>query len=981
MNRLFLLDGMALVYRAHFALIAAPIRNSQGVNTSALYGFINTLLAILEKEAPTHLGVAFDTSAPTPRHIKFPAYKAQRDAMPEELAAAIPHVKRLCRAFHIPVLEIDGFEADDIIGTLVKRAEPAGFDSFMVTPDKDFAQLITARTFMWKPGRKGNDHEVITLERLPEIWGVTEPRQIIDLLGLMGDSSDNIPGIPGIGPKTAQKLIAEFGSMENLLAHSAQLKGKQKELVETHADQALLSRDLATIILDVPVDVTWEDLALTPRDDAAVRALFDEFEFRSLGKRLFGASAEVSSAPEDGRPARPLDEIPSAPPASLRTIREVAHTYHLADTPALQQELFAGLARQKSFCFDIETTGLDRFSSRLLGVAFSWTAHEAWYLPYSDSLLGALRVALASPAEKIGHNLKFDLSILHHHGIEVAGPYFDTMLADTLVTPERRHAMDYLAEILLHYTPVKLAEIANHHELDSGPTDDLFAFAAQTHSSKELDIAAIPLAKLAEYAAEDADVTWQLAATLRPMLAASGQEKILHDIEGPLLPVLVRMEMEGIAIDPAALTTIGDELQIQIDELARSIHRHAERPFNLASPKQLGEILFDHLGLADKAKKTKTGQYKTDEQTLATLEGKHPIITEILAWREASKLKSTYLDALPNHLVAETGRIHTHFHQLVAATGRLASSDPNLQNIPVRSEAGRKIRKAFVPRGTGFQPVREDSASRLSAHETTGWKPVGQDRRDACPPAKLPISEDGHSGGPQFTLLSCDYSQIELRVMAALANDATMIEAFRNHVDVHTVTAAKVFVVEPADVTPAMRRTAKMVNFGIIYGISAFGLSQRLAIPRAEAAATIDAYFREYPSIREFMERTVAEAREAGYVETLSGRRRYFPDLNSGNQNLRGNAERAAINTPIQGTAADMIKLAMIRIDTLLRAKAYRSKMLLQVHDELVFDLALDEQDELVPRILEAMTTALPLPNGVPVEVEHGTGPNWLAAH
>ncbi len=453
--------------------------------------------------------------------------------------------------------------------------------------------------------------------------------------------------------------------------------------------------------------------------------------------------------------------------------------------------------------------------------------------------------------------------------------------------------------------------------------------------------------KLAEYAAEDADVTFQLAAKLRPLLAASGQEKILHDIEGPLLPVLVRMEMEGIAMDSAALVTIGDELQIQIDELAKSIHRHADRSFNIASPKQLGEILFDHLGLADKARKTKTGQFKTDEQTLATLEGKHPIITDILAWREATKLKSTYLDALPTHLVAETGRIHTHFHQLVAATGRLASSDPNLQNIPVRSAAGRQIRKAFVPRRTGIPPVRE---------------------------ADRP-------GGPLFTLLSCDYSQIELRVMAALANDATMIEAFRNHIDIHTITAAKVFVIEPAGVTSDMRRTAKMVNFGIIYGISAFGLSQRLAIPRTEAAAIIEAYFREYPSIREFMDRTVTEARERGYVETLSGRRRYFPDLNSANQNIRGNAERAAINTPIQGTAADMIKLAMIRIDSLLREKPYQSKMLLQVHDELVFDLALDEQDELVPKILEAMTTALPLPHGVPIEVEHGTGPNWLAAH
>ncbi len=939
MNRLFLLDGMALIYRAHFALIQAPIRNSKGVNTSALYGFINTLLAILEKENPTHLGVAFDTSAPTPRHIKFPAYKAQRDEMPEELAAAIPHVKALCRAFHIPVLEIDGFEADDIIGTLVKRAEPAGFESYMVTPDKDFAQLVSKQTFMWKPGRKGNDHDVITLAQLPEIWGVAEPHQIIDLLGLMGDSSDNIPGIPGIGPKTAQKLIADFGSVENLLANTAKLSGRQKELVVTHSDQALLSKDLATIITDVPVEVTWEDLVLSPRDNEAIKTLFNEFEFRSLTKRLFGDGAAVSN-----RQPETTGVVPETPSLfeTFLTIRDVEHTYHLADTPELQQQLFTELARQPCFCFDIETTSLDRFAAKLLGIAFSWKAHEGWYLPCSDAVLPALRSLLAGPAEKIGHNLKFDLSILLHHGITVAGPFYDTMLADALVAPERRHAMDYLSEILLNYTPVKLADVvAASNRQPAPPADDLFAFAENAKTSKDLDIASIPLATLAEYAAEDADVTFQLAAKLRLLLGGAGQENILSEIEGPLLPALVRMEMEGIAIDPAALTIIGGELQIQIDELAKSIHRHADRSFNIASPKQLGEILFDHLGLADKAKKTKTGQYKTDEQTLATLEGKHPVITDILAWREATKLKSTYLDSLPNHIVPETGRIHTHFHQLVAATGRLASSDPNLQNIPVRSEAGRKIRKAFVPRSRD--------------HE----------------------SPDSRS----FTLLSCDYSQIELRVMAALANDATMIEAFRNHIDIHTITAAKVFVIEPADVTSDMRRTAKMVNFGIIYGISAFGLSQRLAIPRAEATAIIDAYFREYPAIKNFMETTVAEARDRGYVETLSGRRRYFPDLNSGNQNIRGNAERAAINTPIQGTAADMIKLAMIHIDALLRETPYRSKMLLQVHDELVFDLALDEQDELVPKILDIMTTALPLPHGVPIEVEHGTGPNWLAAH
>jgi DNA polymerase-1 len=935
MNRLFLLDGMALIYRAHFALIQAPIRNSKGVNTSALYGFINTLLAILEKENPTHLGVAFDTSAPTPRHIKYPAYKAQRDEMPEELAAAIPHVKALCRAFHIPVLEIDGFEADDIIGTLVKRAEPAGFESFMVTPDKDFAQLLSKQTFMWKPGRKGNDHEIITLEKLPEIWGVAEPDHIIDLLGLMGDASDNIPGIPGIGPKTAQKLIAEFGSIENLIENAAKLKGKQKELVETHADQALLSKDLATIIIDVPVEVTWDDLVLSPRDDEAIKNLFNEFEFRSLTKRLFPATGTAGFIPQ------PTSSGPSESPTlfeTFLTIRDVDHTYHLANTPELQQQLFAELSRQNSFCFDIETTSLDRFEARLLGIAFSWKAREGWYLPYSESQISNLKSLFTSPAEKIGHNLKFDLSILLHHGIEVAGPFFDTMLADTLVAPERRHSMDYLSEILLNYTPVKLTDVAAASNRPPGPSDDLFDFAEKSKSSKELDMAAIPLEKLAEYAAEDADVTFQLATKIQPLLEEAGQEKILREIEGPLLPVLVRMEMEGISVDPKALGSIGVELQQQIDDLAKSIHRHADRSFNIASPKQLGEILFDQLGLADKAKKTKTGQYKTDEQTLATLEGKHPIISDILAWREATKLKSTYLDALPNHIVAETGRIHTHFHQLVAATGRLASSDPNLQNIPVRSEAGRKIRKAFVPRQSQILNLK-------------------------------------------FEILSCDYSQIELRVMASLANDATMIEAFRNNADIHTITAAKVFVVEPDDVTSDMRRTAKMVNFGIIYGISAFGLSQRLAIPRAEASAIIEAYFREYPAIKDFMELTVAEARESGYVETLSGRRRYFPDLNSGNQNIRGNAERAAINTPIQGTAADMIKLAMIRIDALLRKNPYQSKMLLQVHDELVFDLALDEKDELVPKILDIMRSALPLPHDVPVEVEHGTGTNWLAAH
>ncbi len=939
MPRLFLLDGMALVYRAHFAFIQNPIRNSKGVNTSALYGFINTLLTILEKEKPTHLGVAFDTSAPTARHVKYPAYKAQRDEMPEELAAAIPEVKRLCTAFHIPVIELDGYEADDLIGTLSLRADAAGFETFMVTPDKDFAQLLSPTTFMWKPGKKGSDHEIIGLPQLPEIWGVQDPHQIIDLLGLMGDSVDNIPGVPGIGPKTAQKLIADFGSIETLLTRTSELKGKQKENLETFAEQALLSKDLATIDRQVPFDVSWEDLLISQRDDEAVKALFTEFEFRTLTKRLFGESAIVSS--DDSQPAG--DAAPTLFD-SFKTITDVPHTYHLADTPEKQAELFGKLAAQAKFCFDIETTSLDRFEAKLLGVAFSWKAHEGWYLPIHDlpSQIHDLRTALSSPSEKIGHNLKYDLSVLQHLGIEVAGPFYDTMLAHALVFPEQRHTMDYLSETLLGYKPIKLLDIANPPSATHHPqSDDLFAFAETKKASKELDIAAIPVAVLGEYAAEDADVTWQLSETLRPMLA--GQEKVLHDIECPLLPVLVRMEMEGIAIDPAALVEIGGQLQLRIDELTKSIAVHAGRPFNLNSPKQLGEILFNELGLADKAKKTKTGQFKTDEQTLATFAGKHPIIDEILEYREATKLKGTYLDALPGHIVQETGRIHTQFHQLVAATGRLASTDPNLQNIPVRSTLGRQIRKAFVP--------RSDSSI---AHPQS------------------PIS---------YLLLSCDYSQIELRIMAALANDASMIEAFRENRDIHTATAAKVWGVAEDEVTREQRSGAKMVNFGIIYGISAFGLSQRLAIPRTEAAEIIESYFRQYPAIKEFMDRTILEARECGYVETLTGRRRYFPDLTSGNQSIRGNAERAAINTPIQGSAADMIKLAMIRIDALLRESSAKSRMLLQVHDELVFDLALEEKESLVPKLLDLMQTALPLPNGVPILVEHGTGPNWLAAH
>ena len=943
-KRLFLLDGMALAYRAHFALIRNPIFSSGGVNTSALYGFANTLLAILENEKPTHLAVAFDTSAPTPRHKIFPEYKAQRDAMPEDLAAALPQLKRLCAALRIPVLELDGYEADDIIGTLTKQADAIGsFETYMVTPDKDFAQLISPHTFMWKPGRKGSDHEVIGLERLRELWEIERPDQVIDILGLMGDSSDNIPGIPGVGEKTAKKLVARFGSVEAVLANTAALTGKLRERVVDNAEQARLSRQLATIILDVPLDTTIDDLAVRDLDRDAVTSIFTEFEFNALGKRLLGSSfvagrgKNIESMPSESGETEVLE-------AKLNTIADVPHKYHLANTPAKQKKLFSQLAKQQRFCFDIETTSLDRFEARLLGVAFSWAPNEAWYLPVdnhpskgqgrpsnpvdTEAVMQQLHEALGGPAEKIGHNLKYDLAVLLNHGISVAGPCFDTFLAHTLLYADQRHTMDFLAESLLGYSTVKLSDLAAKA---SGGDDDLFGRAAR--KSGDIDTTLIPLKEMAEYAAEDADITLQLADLLQPQLGEAGQQRVFYDIESPLLPVLVAVEHEGIAINQDALCESGTELQKRLDQLSASIKESAGHDFNLNSPKQLGEILFGEMKLVEKPRKTKTGQFKTDEQTLSALAGEHPVIDQILEYREASKLKSTYIDALPGHVAAKTGRIHTHFHQLAAATGRLASSNPNLQNIPVRTEAGREIRKAFVPRGEGF------------------------------------------------TLLSADYSQVELRIMAAMSGDPGMIKAFQQDLDIHRATAGRVYGVALDEVLPEMRSTAKMVNFGIIYGISAFGLSQRLAIPRAEAAEIITTYFEKYPGVKEFMDRTITDTRERGYVETLSGRRRHLRDITSSNQNIRGNAERAAINTPIQGTAADMIKLAMIQVARLLAGEQAQTRMILQVHDELVFDLHESERDTLVPKIASAMQNALPLPNGIPVKVDTGTGANWLKAH
>jgi DNA polymerase-1 len=902
-SRLFLLDGMALVYRAHFAFIRNPITNSQGVNTSAIFGFTNTLLTIIEKEKPTHLAVAFDTSAPTSRHITYPDYKAQREAMPEELAAAIPEVKKLCQAMNIPLIVMDGFEADDIIGTIAHRAEEAGnMETFMVTPDKDFAQLVAPRTSMWKPGRQGSEHEVLDLPTILKNWEIKDPKQVIDILGLWGDASDNIPGVPGIGEKTAKKLVGLYGSVEGLLENTAKLKGKQKENVIKFADQARLSKELATIILDVPVAVSIDEMIRQEPDEKTLRGLFETWEFRTLTKRVFGT-------------AEPTEKATPAPVfENLKKLEDIPHTYHLIDSDKKFEALVKELLAAETFCFDVETNGLDRFQARLLGIAFSSEPGEASYLPITDwpTQREKLLPIFQSKALKIGHNLKFDLAIMRSHEVVVAGPFFDTMLAHTLVAPDQKHSMDSLSENLLGYSPIKLIDLFSAQQNDD---DDLFAAAAKKKATKgEIDLSEIPIEVVADYAAEDADVTIQLFHKLLPQLDEMGVKNIMEEIEAPLLPVLVAMEAEGITMDQKVLDDVGKVLAAKIEILSADIEKSAGRPFNLNSPKQLGEILFGEMNLVEKPKKTKTGQFKTDEQTLSSLAAKHPIVANILSYREASKLKSTYVDALPHHRSEHSGRVHTHLHQLVTSTGRLASSDPNLQNIPVRSEMGRELRRAFVPRGK------------------------------------------------EFTLMAADYSQVELRVMAALSGDPAMIEAFQQDLDIHTATAARVFGVTPDEVISDMRRTAKMVNFGIIYGISAFGLSQRLGIGRSEASEIIKTYFEQYPAIAIFMEEVTERVREKGYAETLNGRRRYFKDITSGNASIRANAERAAI-----------------RIHEIMQDR--KSKMILQVHDELLFDLHEDEREELPPLIVEAMESAITLPHDVPVKIDTGFGDNWLQAH
>ena len=932
-KKLFLLDGMALVYRSYFAFMRNPMINSKGRNVSAVFGFLNTLLELLEKQSPTHIAVAFDVHGPTFRHDKFPEYKAQREETPEEIRAAVPCIQEFLKAFNIPIVTAQGFEADDLIGTLARLAEKEGFDTYMVTPDKDFTQLVDAHTFVYKPAKSGLPPEIMGVPEVLKYWEIERIDQVTDILGLAGDAADNIPGVPGVGPKTAQKLIAQYGSIENLLEHTGELKGKLKENLEANKERARLCKWLVTIKTDSPVDYDPEGLHRGKLDEEKLAALFSEFEFSSFSKRLFGkapapvARATYMSAPTpDGQGdlfSFAAAKAPAIPPEDAapvyKTIDDVKHTYRLVQTLEERKALAAELGKHSKFTFDTETTGLDPRADKLVGMSFSVKPHEAWFVTLPpDEKESAKALEIFRPlfengsTEKTGHNLKFDIAMLRAAGIEVRGKLFDTMLAHYLLDPDQRHGLDKLAGTHLGYAPVPITALIGEKK------------------SEQISMADVLIDKLSDYACEDADVTIQLRQILEPQLEKRKLTNVFDTIECPLIPVLVEMEANGISLDTNALLEISKKLGGQIDTYQKQIFKLAGREFNLNSPKQLGEVLFDELKLADKPKKTKTGQYTTNEEVLDQLATEHEIARVILDYREATKLKSTYVDALPEFISKKTGRIHTSFSQAVTTTGRLASSDPNIQNIPVRTEQGQEIRRAFV------------------------------------------------AGSKEFTLLAADYSQIELRIMAHLSSDQHMKQAFVSGEDIHTATAARVFGVALADVTSDMRRKAKMVNFGIIYGISSFGLAQRLRIPRKEAAEIIESYFKQYPAVKACMDGIIETARNKGYVETIAGRRRHIRDINTANGTVRAAAERYAINAPIQGSAADMIKIAMIRIHDMLKQKNAKTRMLLQVHDELVFELHKDEH-ELIEEIRKLMSGALPL--SVPVVVDCGTGNNWLEAH
>ncbi len=948
-KRLYLLDAYALIFRGYFAFIKNPRINSKGMDTSAIMGFMNALMDVIKREKPDHLAVAFDKGGSDYRYEMYQEYKAHRDETPEAIKIAVPYIQELLKAMHIPIIEVAGFEADDLIGTLAKQAEKENYKVFMVTPDKDFAQLVSENIFMYKPARMGNDIEIWGVPEVLAKFEIERPEQVIDFLGMMGDAADNIPGLPGVGEVTAKKLLKEFGSMENLLANTDKLKGAMKEKIEANKEKGILSKKLATILLDCPVTFNASDYELSKPDVEKTDALFNELEFRQMKAqfdKFFGTGKEYDEIETNGigsktetqtvKKATPKksneeqfdlfgftdEEDNEAKPSSFyATLENTEHFYQIAQGEMSIKLLLQNLMRQIAVCFDTETTGLDTLHAELVGMSFSYEKGKAFYVPFPENqeeaqiLIDKFKPFFESEAiEKIGQNIKYDLKILAKYGITIKGKLFDTMIAHYLINPDMRHNMDVLSETYLKYSPKSI--------------EDLIGKKGKNQQSMR----DVVLEEIKEYAAEDADITLQLKEVFSPILDKAETKKLFDEIEIPLIPVLAAMEMEGINLDANFLKSMSIDMQKDIDLFEQKIYETAGEKFNLASPKQLGDILFDKLKIGgSKQKKTKTGQYATGEEILSYLANEHQIVKDILEWRQMVKLQSTYIDALPNQVDKKTGRVHTDYMQTVAATGRLSSNNPNLQNIPIRTERGRLIRKAFI--------ARDDN----------------------------------------YTLLSADYSQIELRIIAALSGEENMIKAFQNKEDIHRSTAAKVFNVPLEEVTKEQRSNAKTVNFGIIYGVSAFGLSNQTSLSRKESAELIDAYYATYPKLKSYMSSQVDFARENGYVQTVLGRRRYLKDINSANMMVKSGAERNAVNAPIQGSAADIIKIAMINIHKKLTSENWKSKMLLQVHDELVFDVHHSELEKIQPMIKHEMENAFIL--DVPLEVEIGIGKNWLEAH
>ncbi|RCL72666.1 MAG: DNA polymerase I [Flavobacteriales bacterium] len=930
-NRLFLLDAYALIFRGYYAFIKNPRINSKGMDTSAILGFTNSLFDVIKRERPDYLAVAFDKGGSQVRNDMFPDYKANRSETPEAIKIAVPYIQNLLKALHIPVVELEGFEADDIIGTLAKQAEKEDFQVFMVTPDKDFAQLVSDNIFMYRPARMGNGIEIWGIPEVQKKFEIDHPEQVIDYLGMMGDAVDNIPGLPGVGDKTAKKFLAEYGSMEALLENTHELKGKMKEKVEANKELGLLSKKLARILLDVPVQFDASSYQLSQPDIPAVKELFQELEFRRLSETFIKVFApnEAPSQPEPTAPATApvaFDLFHQPGSGQLentfehKTLANTPHHYQCVQTPIECSLLVATMMRQKSVCFDTETTGLDAINASLVGIAFSWQAGTGYYVPISkdeaqrNETLKDLAPFFANETiEKVGQNLKYDIKVMHQHGIAVKGPLFDTMLAHYIINPDMRHNMDILAETYLNYRPKPISDLIGKKGKNQGSMRD------------------VPLDQQTEYAAEDADITWQLKEHFEQELGKNEQRELLNKVELPLVRVLAAMELAGISLDVPYLNNMATQLEHEAQQLAQRIFDQAGETFNLASPKQLGPILFDKLKLVDKPKKTKTGQYSTAEEVLSTLAKNHPIVADILEWRSVQKLNNTYVSALPQDVNTHSNRVHTVYNQAVAATGRLSSNHPNLQNIPIRTPRGQQVRKAFVAKDN------------------------------------------------QHVLMAADYSQIELRIIASLSEDPSMVAAFNNNEDIHAATAAKVFGVPLEEVSREQRSQAKTVNFGIIYGVSAFGLSNQTTLSRSEAKALIDTYYENYPKLKSYMSEQVDFAREQGYVSTVLGRRRYLKDINSRNAIVRGAAERNAVNAPIQGSAADIIKIAMLRIYDKMREQQFKAQMLLQVHDELVFECPKSELDALTKLVKTEMENAYKL--HVPLTVDIGVGHNWLEAH